>query len=74
MQAVLIDPDGKVVAEMPYQRISAVLNAKREKAASDEVWQLKFVKIEEDMRFQVGLDGIPLVSIDPDGVIGRTSP
>ena len=74
VQAVLIDPDGKVVAEMPYQRTSAVLNAKREKAASDEVWQLKFVKIEEDMRFQVGLDGIPLVSIDPVGVIGRTSP
>ena len=43
----------------------------RAKTASDEVWQLKFIKIEEDMSFQLGVDGIPIVSLDPDSVIAR---
>jgi len=34
------------------------------------VWHLRFVKILDDMRFQIGVGGIPLVSTDPNAVIG----
>ena len=71
VQAVLIDASGRKVAEMPYQRKQAIFKVNRAKTASDEVWQLKFIKIEEDMSFQLGVDGIPIVSLDPDSVIAR---
>ena len=56
---------------MPYQRKQTIFKVNRAKTASDEVWQLKFIKIEEDMSFQLGVDGIPIVSLDPDSVIAR---
>ena len=59
---------------MPYQTTSAAFEVKRKKTVSDEVWQLKLIKFKEDMKFQIGVDGVPLVSVDSDGVIGRTSP
>ena len=74
VQAALIDPSGKTVAEMPYQTTSAAFNVKRGRTASDEVWQLKLIRFKEDMGFQVGVDGIPLVSVDPDGVVGLKTP
>jgi hypothetical protein len=46
-------------------------NVKRNKTASDEVWHLKFIKILDDMHFQIGVGGIPLVSTDPNAVIGK---
>ena len=70
VQAILIDSMGNTVAEMPYQRKPVIFNVKRTKTASDEVWKLKFVKISGDVYFQIGADGIPLVSVEPDGVIG----
>ena len=71
VQAALIDPSGKTVAEMPYQTTSAAFEVKRKKTVSDEVWQLKLIKFKEDMKFQIGVDGVPLVSTDPNAVIGR---
>ena len=70
-QAELVDASGKTVAKMPYQGTPVVFKVKREKTTADEVWKLKFARIQEDMAFQIGVDGIPLVSVDPDGVIGR---
>ncbi|MBR3821433.1 MAG: hypothetical protein IKJ37_07405, partial [Kiritimatiellae bacterium] len=57
------------VAEMPYQRKPATFSVKRTKTASNEVWKLKFIKISGDVYFQIGADGIPLVSTDPNAVI-----
>ena len=71
VQAVLIDASGRKVAEMPYQTKSAIFNVKRMKTESDEVWTLKFIKIQEDMSFQIGVDGIPLASIEPDCIVTR---
>ena len=71
VQAKLFDDSGKEVADMPYQSAIMNFNVKRGKTASDEVWHLRFVKILDDMRFQIGVGGIPLVSTDPDAVIGR---
>ena len=69
VQAVLIDSKGNTVAEMPYQRKPATFSVKRTKTASNEVWKLKFIKISGDVYFQIGADGIPLVSTDPNAVI-----
>ena len=71
VQAKLFDASGKEVADMPYQSAIMNFNVKRNKTVSDEVWHLKFVKILDDMRFQVGVGGIPLVSTNPNAVIGR---
>ena len=71
VQAKLFDASGKEVADMPYQSATMNFNVKRSKTASDEVWHLKFIKILDDMRFQIGVDGVPLVSTDPNAVIGR---
>ena len=71
VQAKLFDASGKEVADMPYQSSIMNFNVKRSKTASDEVWHLRFVKILDDMRFQIGVGGIPLVSTDPNAVIGR---
>ena len=71
VQAKLFDASGKEVANMPYQVATMNFNVKRAKTETDEVWHLKFVKILDDMRFQVGIEGIPLVSTDPNAVIGR---
>ena len=71
VQAELIDASGRKVAEMPYQTRPVIFNVRRAKTASDEVWKLRFVKIQEDMSFQIGVDGIPLCSPDLGGVIGR---
>ena len=70
-QAKLLNASGDVVAEMPYETKQAIFKVKREKMTSDEVWQLKFVKIQEDMSFQIGVDAIPLGSVDTESVIGR---
>ena len=71
VQAALVDPSGKIVAEMPYQTTAVVFNVKRAKTVADEIWQLKFIRIQEDMRFQIGVDGMPLGSTEPNSVIGR---
>ena len=71
VQAELIDATGKVVASMPYQNLNAVFEVKRQKTQSDEVWKLRFIKIEEDMAFKIGGDAIPLASPVASGVIGR---
>ena len=71
VQAVLLDASGNTVASMPYQTKPAIFKVKRAKTAMDEVWRLKFVRIDEDMSFQIGVDGIPLVSVDTEGVIVR---
>ena len=71
VQAKLFDASGKEVADMPYQSSMVNFNVKRSKTASDEVWRLKFVKILDDMKFQIGVEGIPLASADPEAVIGR---
>ena len=54
---------------MPYRLSIMNFNVKRSKTASDEVWHLRFVKILDDMKFQVGVEGVPLVSTDPNAVI-----
>lgn len=54
---------------MPYQSSIMNFNVKRSKTASDEVWHLRFVKILDDMKFQVGVEGVTLVSTDPNAVI-----
>ena len=69
VQAELVDAAGKTVAKMPYQGTRAIFNVKREKTKVDEVWQLKFIRIREDMNFQIGVDAVPLVSTDPNAVI-----
>ena len=71
VQAKLLNASGDVVAEMPYETKQAIFKVKREKMTSDEVWQLKFVKIQEDMSFQIGVGAIPLGSVDTESVIGR---
>jgi hypothetical protein len=71
VQAKLFDASGKEVADMPYQSSVMNFNVKRSKTDSDEVWRLKFVKILDDMKFQIGVEGIPLASADPEAVIGR---
>jgi hypothetical protein len=71
VQAKLLNASGDVVAEMPYETKQAIFKVKREKTTSDEVWQLKFIMIKEDMSFQIGVDAIPLGSVDTESVIGR---
>ena len=71
VQAKLLDASGNVVAEMPYQTKLAIFKVKRTKTASNEIWQLKFLNIKEDMSFQVGVEAIPLISMEPNAVIGR---
>lgn len=71
VQAALVDASGNTVASMPHQTKPAIFKVKRAKTAMDEVWRLKFVRIDEDMSFQIGVDGIPLVSVDTEGVIVR---
>jgi hypothetical protein len=71
VQAKLFDASGKEVADMPYQSSVMNFNVKRTKTAYDEVWHLKFIKILDDMHFQIGVGGIPLVSTDPNAVIGK---
>ena len=69
VQAKLFDAFGREVADMPYQSSLMNFNVKRSKTASDEVWHLRFIRNQDDLRFQIGVGGIPLVSTDPNAVI-----
>lgn len=69
--AKLFDAAGRLVDEMPFQVAGKVLKGVRKPTSSDEIWRLQFPKIEEDFKFQVGGDAIPLISTERDGVIIR---
>ena len=68
-EAKLYDAAGKLVDEMPYQTAGKVLKGTRQPTAADETWLLVFPKLQEDFRFQVGGDAVPLLSTDREGVI-----
>ncbi len=68
-EAKLYDAAGKLVDEMPYQTAGKVLKGTRPPSASDETWLLVFPKLQEDFRFQVGGDAVPLLSTEREGVI-----
>lgn len=70
VEVELLNAAGKTVERMPYQRRRCIMQVKRPKSAADEVWTLRFVKIDEDMTFQVGGDVVPLVSVEPLPVLG----
>ena len=68
-EAKLYDAAGKLVDEMPYQTAGKVLKGTRQPSAADETWLLVFPKLQEDFRFQVGGDAVPLLSTEREGVI-----
>ena len=68
-EATLSDAAGKLVDEMPYQTAGKVLKGTRPPTAADETWLLVFPKLQEDFRFQVGGDAVPLLSTEREGVI-----
>ena len=72
-EAKLYDAAGKLVDEMPYQTAGKVLKGTRQPSAADETWLLVFPKLQEDFRFQVGGDAVPLLSTERDGVIRGNS-
>ena len=72
--AQLLDASGKVVDEMPFGTAGKVLKGVKEWAVTDEVWHLRFPKIEEDFCFQIGGDAVPLISTEREGVIGARVP
>ena len=67
--AKLFDAAGKLVDEMKFQAAGKVLKGVRKPTAADEIWHLQFPKIEEDFKFQVGGDAVPLLSTEREGVI-----
>ena len=72
--AKLYDAAGRLVDEMPFQTAGKVLKGTRQPTAADETWLLVFPKLQEDFRFQIGGDAIPLISTEPEGVIlGKTA-
>ena len=71
VQAVLMDASGRIVERMPHQSRRCIMSVKRERATADEVWTLRFVKIDEDATFQVGGDAVPLVSVESVPVISQ---
>ena len=68
-EAKLYDAAGKLVDAMPYQTAGKVLKGTRSPTAADEIWLLEFPKLQEDFRFQVGGDAVPLLSTEREGVI-----
>lgn len=68
VSAQLLDASGKVVDEMPFQRAGKVLKGMCT-PVEDEIWTLRFPSIEEDFRFQLGGDAVPLVSLEREAVI-----
>ena len=68
-EAKLYDATGKLVDEMPYQTAGKVLKGTRQPTVADETWLLVFPKLQEDFRFQVGGDAVPLLSTEREGVI-----
>ena len=72
-EAKLYGAAGKLIDEMPYQTAGKVLKGTRSPTADDEIWLLEFPKLQEDFRFQVGGDAVPLLSTEREGVIlGKT--
>ena len=67
--AQLFDATGKLVDEMPFLTEGKVIKGVRTPSAADEIWRLHFPKIQEDFSFQVGGDAIPLLSMEPEGVV-----
>ena len=67
----LIDAKGQVVAKMPFQSKQTIFKVKREKTSADEIWKLRFVNIDEDMSFQLGVDGIPIGTFDSSAFVMR---
>jgi hypothetical protein len=70
VQAELINASGEIIERMPYQSKRCIMSVKRQKTIADEMWTLRFVKIDEDTTFQVGGDALPLVSVEPSPLIG----
>ena len=57
--ARLMRPDGSIAAEMPRGNGMTILDAKREKTSSDEVWILDFPRVDEDTSFRIGSPAKP---------------
>lgn len=66
--AQLFDAKGVLRDESPCVSTAKVLKAEFPPCAADEIWLLKFPRIVEDYRFQLGGDAVPLVSTERAGV------
>jgi hypothetical protein len=64
--ARLLDASGNVVAESDFKRTASVLKAERSPSRKAEVWSLHFPKVQEDYKFRIGGDAVPVVSASPD--------
>ena len=69
--AKLYDAAGRLVDERPFPKAGQVLKAVRRPTAADETWLLEFPKVEEDFKFQIGGEAIPLVSTERESVMVR---
>ena len=69
VDAELLDARGKTVASFPNKRGRDILSAERSPTASDEFWCLHVKRVQENCRYRIGGDAIPIVSMSADGVL-----
>lgn len=67
--ARLIAPDGSIVAEKPFDRNQAMLEASRDATDKTAVWTLELPRIAEDAEFRIGAPAMPVVSADASAAL-----
>jgi len=67
--AKLIDPSGKVVDEMPLQKVGQTLKCASEKGVPSGTWTLVFPSITNTVYLQIGGDALPVLSTERAAVI-----
>jgi hypothetical protein len=67
--AKLLRPDGSVAAEMQKSSKMVILECKRSKSATGEIWSIEFPYVREDAKFRVGAPTMPFVSPTLEAVI-----
>ena len=69
VDAELLDADGKAVASFPKKCGRDVLSVDRVPTAGDEFWCLRFKHVQENCRYRIGGDAVPIVSMSADVVL-----
>ena len=61
-EAVLLNASGEKVAAFPYKSGRDILTIERKPADKDEFWRLRVARVQENLRYRIGGDAVPVVS------------
>jgi len=61
-EAVLLNASGEKVAAFPYKSGRDILTIERKPADKDEFWCLRVARVQENLRYRIGGDAVPVVS------------